>query len=81
MNKSTFRIVIAMALVGLALYEAFKESWWEVAFYLIAAGAFATMAWVPNVKNPKWTGPINALSWILIIASVLFFVFLVRTDG
>jgi uncharacterized membrane protein YoaK (UPF0700 family) len=81
MSKSTFRYLIATALLALAGYEAFKQSWWEVVFYVVAAGAFASMALVSTVQDPARLRMANMASWVLIILSVLLFLFLVRTDG
>lgn len=78
MKAGKIRYLVGAAMLCMAVYQALKPDIWECLLYATAGAAFITMALLTDNVFPGARKLLNVLSWVLIIAAVLIFLFVLQ---
>lgn len=82
MNKRlTHEYGFTIAFFALAIYQLLKPNYMEMALYLVAGTAFLLMGLIKNGYFAKYKKLVDIISWILIVATVFYFLFMLRMDS
>jgi len=77
--KGSTQYLIALASIGFSVFQLYRDDLREFALYFTLGLAFAVMglAKEDQFKKHKW---LPVLSWVLVIATGIIFLFVLRTD-
>lgn len=81
MKGSTLQYLVGALMVAFSLYQIYLKEYWEFSLYICAGSAFLLVGLNKDeqyIVSKKFS---SILSWVLILATVFIFFFLVRTDG
>ena len=81
MNKFNTQYIISIIFLAYAAFEAYLNDWWEVVLYVAAGLAFGVMGLIRSGELKQYSKALNVVSWILIGFTLIYFFFLVQTDG
>lgn len=79
-TKGFAQYLAGSLLVAFSIYQAFLYEPWECAMYATAGAAFISVGLIKDEKMPRYKATLSFISWVLIIAALILFFFLVRTD-
>ncbi len=73
--------IVGAIMWAFAIFQITRPDYWEFALYATAGSAFITMGLIRNKVFDGQNKFVTLLSWVLILAAVFIFLFMVRTDG
>lgn len=74
------RYLIGGAMILFGLFEVYRGNFWESSLYFTAGLAFVSIGMLMSERFLPYKKILNVVSWVLILAAVLLFFFLLRTD-
>ncbi|MBL3657764.1 hypothetical protein [Fulvivirga sediminis] len=82
MKKAITQYLVGVAMLLFAIYQIYRQDYWEFSLYITAGMAFIVMGLIKNKALPVgYSRLLNSVSWILIIMAGLLFLFLIQTES
>jgi len=78
MEGKKMQYVFGAVLLGIAVFQIVKKDYIEMALYLVAGSAFVVNALTMDERMVRYKKPLTILSWILIAASGIMFLYFIQ---